>query len=155
MKASRKAAGVGVCLSSCWIQRRVVKELVDPNFNLVDSKDAAVREESEELTLRVGEKNRVESGRNAARVKKVVVFVSWYKAETISNMFKLCSRRKQKKRLSEVEVLPWNGEGCAKARNTDYESGEKIGAQEFSLWSENTTCSVNKASRRSERKRKR
>ena len=56
MKASRKPAGVGVCLSSCWIQRCVVKELVDPNFNLVDSKDAAVKEESEELTLRVGEK---------------------------------------------------------------------------------------------------
>ena len=24
-----------------------------------------------------------------------------------------------KKRLSEVEVLPWNGEGCPKARNTE------------------------------------
>ena len=37
------------------------------------------------------------------------------------------------KRLSEVEVLLWNGEGCAKARNTEEESGEKIAWQESSL----------------------
>ena len=38
-----------------------------------------------------------------------------------------------KKWLSEVEVLPWSGEGCPKARNTDLESWEKIAGQEFSL----------------------
>ena len=57
-----------------------------------------------------------------------------------------------KKRLSEVEVLLWSGEGCAKARNTEQESGEKIAGKEFSLCLENTTCSVHKASRRSQRK---
>ena len=55
----------------------------------------------------------------------------------------------KKKRLSEVEVLLWNGEGCAKARETEQESGDKMVGQEFSPCLEITTCSVSKASRRS------
>ena len=33
--------------------------------------------------------------------------------------------------LSEVEVHPWNGGGCANTRNTEQESGEKIAGQDF------------------------
>ena len=42
-------------------------------------------------------------------------------------------------------MLFWNGERCAKTRNTEYENGEKIAGQEFSLCLENTTCSVSKS----------
>ena len=48
--------------------------------------------------------------------------------EEVLNKYKV---EEAKKRLSEVEVLPW--EWCAKTRNTEYESGEKIAGQEFSL----------------------
>ena len=49
----------------------------------------------------------------------------------------------------------WNGGRYAKTRDTEYESGKKIAGQEISRCLENTTCSVGKASRRSQRKMKR
>ena len=55
----------------------------------------------------------------------------------------------KKKRLLKVEAHFRNGEGCAKARNTEQESEEKVVGQEFSLCLENTPCSVSKASRKS------
>ena len=48
---------------------------------------------------------------------------------------------------------PWNGGGHAETRDTGQESGENIFGQEFSPCLENTTCSVGKASRRSQRKK--
>ena len=49
----------------------------------------------------------------------------------------------------------WNGGVCEKSGTTEYESGEKIVGQESSPCSENTTCSVCKASRESQRQKKR
>ena len=62
--------------------------------------------------------------------------------------------KKAKERLSEVEVHPWNEGGCAKTRNTGYESGEKIAGRDFFLvYLEHIPCSVCNASRRSQRKK--
>ena len=49
----------------------------------------------------------------------------------------------------KVEVTPWNGEEYAETRDLKLQSGEKIAGREFSPCSENTICSVCKASRRS------
>ena len=59
------------------------------------------------------------------------------------------------KRMEDEVMDPWNGGGCAKTRNTEKESGEKIAGQENSPCLENTTCSVCKASRMSQQKRTR
>ena len=50
-----------------------------------------------------------------------------------------------KEELTEAEVLCWNGGVCEKTGSTEYESGERIVAQETSLCSENIICSVCKA----------
>ena len=64
-------------------------------------------------------------------MKKVVVFVSWYKAETISNMLKLCSRRKHKKRLSEEEVLPGMEKGAQKQEIQIMNVGRRLVRKNF------------------------
>ena len=38
--------------------------------------------------------------------------------EEVLDKYKVENGKKKKKMLSEVGVLFWNGEGCAKARNT-------------------------------------
>ena len=55
----------------------------------------------------------------------------------------------------KAEVTPWNGEEYAKTGDIKLESGEKTAGQEVSPFLENTTCSVCKASRRSQQKRRR
>ena len=57
--------------------------------------------------------------------------------------------------LLKAELIPWNGEEYARTRDTCLEIGEKTAGQGFSPCSENTTCSLCKASRRSQQKRRR
>ena len=68
----------------------------------------------------------------------------------------LLGRRKQKERPSEVEV-PLTGmeDGAQKQNIQNKKVVEKIAGQEFSFRLENTTCSFRRASRRSQRKKKR
>ena len=54
---------------------------------------------------------------------------------------------KNKVEESKREAFPAGG-GCAAARNTELESGEKIAGQECSPCSESPICSVGNASRR-------
>ena len=56
--------------------------------------------------------------------------------------------------LTEADAPLWNEGVYEKAGSTEHESGEKIVGQEFSLCSENTTCSVCKAFMRIRRKEK-
>ena len=57
------------------------------------------------------------------------------------------SKKAKKERPLVIEVTPWNG--------GEQETGEKTAGQEFSLCSQNTTCSACKASRMSQQKRRR
>ena len=56
---------------------------------------------------------------------------------------------------SQVEETPWNGGEYEGTRDIKLESGEKTARQEFSPCLENTTCTVWKANRRSQQKRRR
>ena len=57
--------------------------------------------------------------------------------------------KKARRGPSKAEATHWNGEESEEVKNTELGSGEKIVGQEFSLFLENTICSVCKASRRS------
>ena len=60
-----------------------------------------------------------------------------------------------KRRLQRWRCPPGMEEGTRKQEIQNKEVGEKVAGREFSLCSENTTCSVCNLSRRSQRKKKR
>ena len=93
---------------------------------------------------------RYESGRDGSTLEEAWLRRSWKRRFWTSARW-----RTPKEVLAEAEAQFWNGVVYEEAGSTEYESGEKTVGQEFSLCSENTTCSVCEASRRSYNGRRR